>query len=345
MPCERYRSAVIDKPVQLGYNLSNNMLRSPDQDMNGNNPDSNKRPHPSAKDPLEVRIRGLIRDQAYSDSQGEKMWGESRKIQIAYFQDALVHLDNPKYVHDKTQEALEKIARSTNAHIVSGKENVTGLKTPALIILNHYSGYKLTALKHEELDADFGDMEELYPFPSFFAPMVPVAKAVGEDVALYDAHLEYSDIEKSLPLRKVQEEAGLLVIPEDGGNFTSTLEATRKLTKEKPRSLLVVFPEGESSGKRNNGGPYDMVEFHTGSFVIAAELGMPIVPAVQYFNAEKGFQVAVLPPLTDIKVFPKESDGKPTLESKEYYANLTSSTHDAMQKALNALTGKASADR
>lgn len=307
-------------------------------DMNGKRPD-NKNPHPSAKDPLEVRIRRLIREQAYATPEGEQMWRDTKAIQLEYFQDALAHLNDPKYVHNSTQNTLERIARATNAHIVDGREYAEQLDTPALVVFNHYSGYKLTALKPDEIDADFGDMEELYPFPSFYAPLFPVAKAVGDDVKLYDAHLEYGRKDKALPLRRVQEEAGILVVPEKGGSFETTLDATKKMIEGRPRSLIVVFPEGQTSGKRNNGTPYDMLPFRTGAFAIAAEAGIPVLPVVQYFNPNKGFEIVVLPPLKDLKVFEKGPDGKQTQESRDYYENLANTTHDAMQSSLNVLSG------
>lgn len=335
----------IDHGSDLRYNNINttrfNMLDNQENNMNHQPSNPNRKPHPSAKDPLEIRIRGLIREQAYSSLEGVNMWEESKRIQQQYFNDSLSNLDNPSYVHDRTQEVLREISQATKAHIIKGKEYVRSLKTPALIALNHYSGYKLNAFKPGEIDADFGEMEELYPFPSFFASMVPVAREVGDDVTLYDAHLEYGKKEDNMPLKKVQEEAGLLVIPEQNGGFTSTLESTKKIIEEHPRSLLVVFPEGESSGKRNNGGPYDMVDFHTGAFVIAGELGIPVLPAVQYFHPENGFQVVVLPPIGP-RSFEKGLDGKATEESKAYYEQLAKETHDKMQLELNQLMGKES---
>lgn len=339
----------VDHSGNLGYNYMNSrvlnvMPNSPIQpeNMNPTHVNKDRKPHPSASDPLEVRIRGLIREQAYSTAEGMKMWGESRQIQQHFFQDVLSHLDDPSYIHDKTQETLRKLAGTTNAEIVNGEENARQIKTPALVVLNHYSGYKLNSLKPEDLDTDFGKMEELYPFPSFFASLVPVAQAVGEGTGLYDAHLEYSTKEANTSLRQVQEAAGLLVIPESNGGLSSTLASTRELLEEHPNSLLVVFPEGESSGKRNNGTPYDMMPFHSGAFVIAAELGIPILPAVQYFNPERGFEVSVLPPLKDIQTFAKDPNGRPTEESKVYYENLAELTHQKMQSELNKLSGKQS---
>jgi 1-acyl-sn-glycerol-3-phosphate acyltransferase len=267
------------------------------------------------------------------------MWQKTKELQRDYFKDAAAHMEDSAYIHDATQKVLNDIAVATNTQIVSGKENISDIKTPALVVLNHYSGYKLTSLKSDDLEIDFGKMEELYPFPSFFASMIPVARGIGQDVTLHDAHLEYGRKEDDSLLRKIQEKAGLLVISEENGGFKDTLDATRQIIDKNPKSLIVVFPEGESSGKRNEGGPYDMVAFHTGAFVIAGELGLPVIPAVQYFNPDTGFQVVVLPPI-ESRVFEKGPDGKPTAESKEYYEKLAQETHDKMQYELDRLMGK-----
>lgn len=339
---DNYQS--IDHGGELRYNSRGltdryNMLPSPD-DMNGKPDDKGKRPHPSMAEPLEVRIRGLIQKQAYETPLGIKMWSDVKRIQKEYFTEASEHLNNSPYVHDKTQETLGEISRATNAQVIKGKECLRQLNTPALVVLNHYSGYKLTSFTPEDIPvADFGSMPELYPFPAFYASLYPAAKEIGSDVSLYDAHLEYAKEKEDNKLRRIQEEAGLLIIPEEDGGFPATLEATRKIVTTHPRSLLVVFPEGESSGKRNNGGPYDMVNFHTGAFVIAAELGLPVVPAVQYFNPEKGFQVSVLP-FFHPKTFEKGPDGKPTEESKAYYRQVALEVHGNMQRELDILSGK-----
>jgi hypothetical protein len=308
--------------------------------MPDQNHDTGRKPHPSPFDPLEMRIRSLIREQAFSSRLGRRMWFRTREIQKKFFNDALNHLDDSRYIHDRTQETLRQIAGVMNSKIVSGYENLVDVHIPAVIGLNHYSGYKLNSLRPEEVLSDFGTMKELYPFLSFFAALSPVARVLGEDVALYDFHLEYGQKSQNLALRKIQEEAGLLVIPEQSGGFSFLLDAARKFIIEKQRVLLVGFPEGESSGKRNNGGPYDLVPFHTGVFVIAAELGIPFLPAVQFFNPEVGFQVSVLPSI-EPKVFERSSDGKLTKEAKDYYEKLAFETRQRMQIELKALTSLA----
>lgn len=345
--CDTLQS--VDHSPNMGYNIRNSrvlngMLQSPDQpeNMNTTTASKDRKPHPSASDPLEVRIRGLIREQAYATPEGMKMWGDAKVIQRDFFTDVLPRASEEQYVHDKTQEALRRLSDAMNAEIVAGRENAERINTPALVVMNHYSGYKLNSFKPGEIDTEFGKMEELYPFPSFFASLIPVAEAVGKGTGLYDAHLEYSSKEENTPLRRVQENAGLLVIPESNGGLSSTRESTRHLLEKRPNSLLVVFPEGESSGKRNKGGPYDMMPFHSGAFVIAAELGLPVLPVAQFFNPERGFEISVMPPLMDIKRFEKGPDGKPTQESKEYYESLAQETHNQMQIQLDRLSGKKS---
>ena len=292
------------------------------KDMAGES--NSRRPHPKKDDPLEIRIRDLIREQAYRTPQGKQMWEKSKDAQLRYFREALGRIDDVTYVHERTQQLLSELAKITNAHIVLGEENLRDLRLPALVVLNHYSGYKNTTLQREELGIDLGEMDELYPFPVFYSSVVPAARKLGEEVSLYDAHLEYSPDET--PLRKLQEEAGLLVIPENGASFQAVLELTRDTIKRDPNSLVVVFPEGETSGKRNSGGPYDMVSFHTGPFAIASILGIPVLPVAQYFNPESGFEIGI-----------GKSIQPDTNRPREEYSRLAESTRQEMRGLLSQM--------
>lgn len=285
-----------------------------------------RNPHPRRGDPLENRIRGLIRDQAYSTELGRRVFSETKKLQVAYFKDSLANISNPDVIHEKTQTLLHDLAKATNAHIVEGQDVLETLPKgkPLFTETNHYSGYKLTAIEQAELGVNYPEIDEIFPFPLFYAPMIPMADAL-EDY-LYDAHLE-------LPgeLRRVQEGAGLLVVPEDDGSFIAIKKETGKLISRHPNSLIVIFPEGGTSGKRNNGGPFDMDKFHGGSFAIAESLGISVVPVYQYFNPKSGFEIGILDPV-DFTGVPETKD----LDArKTYFSELAENTRVKMQHHLN----------
>lgn len=287
--------------------------------MSMENGNGKRPPHPFRNDPLEQRIRGLIRDNVCSTVKGREMFAKVNDLQIDYFRDAIGNIGKPGVTHDRTQELLKELSQVTNSRIVQGAENLDSLpkKSPVFAMVNHFSGYKLVAIEQGTLGVDSPDIDQIYPFPIFYSSLVPVAEALEDN--LYDAHLELP-----APLLKVQEEAGLLVVPPGEGQFKTVVERTEDHLKEHPNSLLVLFPEGESSGKRNNGGPYDMVGFHAGSFIIAAKKGIPVVPIAQYFNPNSGFELAIFPS------FKLDPNG-----DRAYFEQMAANTRQEMQAWLD----------
>lgn len=285
-----------------------------------------RNPHPKKDDPLEQRIRGLIRQEVYSTPRGQQMFSQVDVLQRKYFRECLLRLNDTKYIHDTTQDLLRQLSEVTNSRIVEGEDHLAGLKrgSPAFAIVNHFSAYKLITMEDKELGLDFPDDREIYPFPIFFSPVYPVAQRLGDN--LYDAHLE-------LPgsLARIQEAAGLLVVPKDNGAFGSIRDRTEELIQRRPNSLTVIFPEGGTSGKRNMGGPYDLDRFHGGSFAIAEELGIPVIPVCQYFNPDSGFEIGILPQV--------KFDNPPLAENKdarkEYFSSVAGNTRQQMQAWLN----------
>lgn len=286
--------------------------------------DQTRNPHPRRDDPLEQRIRGLIRDQVYSTDLGRRMFNEAGKAQLAYFRDSLAHLADQDLIRDQTQALLKEIARVTNAQIVHGKENLAKVPKGASVFaqVNHFSGYKLAAIDQKDLGLDLPEIDEIFPYPLFYSSLVPVAEALGDN--LYMAQLEYPS-----PLLEVQKGAGLLLVPLEKGQYDEVLRRTKEHIAKYPNPLIVLFPEGGTSGKRNGGGPYDLEPFHTGSFRIAAELGITVLPVVQYFNPTAGFEVAVFEPIS------LDPNG-----GKDYIAGISEKTQQKMQAWLD--TKKAS---
>lgn len=285
-----------------------------------------RKPHPSRNEPLEVRIRGLIEDQAYSTDLGRRMFGDARHILVDYFRESLANAGNPELIHDKTQEALKQLAGTTNARIVSGEDKLESLPkgAPIFALVNHYSGYKLMDIEQSDFGVDFEGMDYVVPFPFFYSSLIPAAEKLGDN--LYDAHLAMPDV-----FGRIQEESGLLVIPTENNAYVDIKRKTKEIIDKTPNALIAIFPEGESSGKRNNGGPYDLVKFHGGSIAIAYELGIPVIPICQYFNPESGFEVGILDSIRFDNV-PESSDKD---ARKEYFAGKAEEARSKMQSWLD----------
>jgi hypothetical protein len=285
-------------------------------------------PHPRKDDLNEQRIREQIENEVYSTELGKKMFGQVYDLQVAYFKSSLGHLEDKNLIHDDTQKTLEAISIATNSQIVEGREVLENLPkhSPVMVVANHYGGFKLTMIEQEKIGLNVGTekIDDLPPFPLYYAAFKPAANILEDN--LYDAHLELPE-----PLLKIQEAAGLLVVPENNKAFPEIKRRTEEITKIHPNSMLVVFPEAGTSGKRNGGGPYNLDKFHSGSFAIAEELGLPLIPMAQYFNPQKGFE---------IKLFDRVNlDGAPGADNmdarREFFSKVSAETQNEMQVWLN----------
>lgn len=101
------------------------------------------------------------------------------------------------------------------------------------------------------------------------------------------------------------------------------ISESRKFFAQHPNAALSILPEGKTSGKSNGISPYDLEEFRTGAFVVAAQLEVPIIPVTQKFINNK-FEVKILKPIY--------LNNRTT---KNEFADVAASTREEMQSHLN----------
>lgn len=278
--------------------------------------------HPDQTTDQERRIVSAITQEMLKTQWAKKTFAKARDLMKDYFKASLENLESPRIIHDSTQVILKELSDIFQTRIVEGEDNLEKVQKnlPAFVVTNHLGTYKLTAIKPEELGISM-PTEVIHPFPMFYASLFPVAQKLGDN--LYEAAYPYEQ-----PIRKVQEAAGSIIVPAGEGVLQAAMDNTRQTMSRYANGLFAIFPEGGTSGKRNNGGPYDLERFHTGPFVIAAQLGVPIVPVAQYFNPDSGFELAVFPPIRLAKN-----------TTKEQFAQVASETQQQMQKWLNTRAG------
>lgn len=258
---------------------------------------------PKEDDPKERRIVKAIKDQLLSAAWARDIFRQTAEIQLEHLKISLQHLDEPQFTHDNTQKVLERLAELTYSKIVAGEKylNMLSKGEPILLLTNHLGVYKLNSWPIEELKEKTGltgpVQPVFYPCPLYFSAMYPIARALDNN--LYIASFEYPGL-----LGKIFRATGSIEVPpkddlSQGKNRTEVLiDSTRRLVEANHNAVIVSFPEGGTTGKRNGGGPYDLESFHTGSYVIAASLGLPILPVAQYFDPNRGFELRIFEPLT-----------------------------------------------
>ncbi len=295
---------------------------------------------PKLSEPAEKRIIDLVNVGLLSTEKARSQMQLQKTLLHDYFVASNEALNNgqEKEIFHRTQELLKEMAKQWNTKIVAGEENLQKIPDgqPFFIVTNHLGAYKPLGFKPEELGGDYSKMpiEILYPFPAFFAALMPIAEKKGD--TLHQTAYEYPH-----PVGEVQTAAGSLIFAPNEG--LEVLEVnTKKVVDAYPNSALVIFPEGGTSGKKSGGGIYDLERFKSGAFVIAGSLHFPIVPAVQYYNPDSGFEISILKPIVDLKTFEEQADGKPSLEGLNYYSTVAKDTQAQMQQELHRLIGKPS---
>lgn len=281
-----------------------------------------KKPHKD--DPKEVRITDVISKEVLREQWARDAFSRVGEIQINYLREMLVDLPNANLVHDKTQQTLEEISKLLHSTIVEGQEHVDGLPKgqSVLIATNHFGAYKLLGINpQQELGVRIEGYDFLYPYPMYFAAFSPVAEALGDN-------LYYVSDDFPLVFGDIHREAGFINVPPakvvTQGRTGILEEQTRSLLETHPHAAIVNYPEGGTSGKYSGLGPYDLDPFKTGAYVIAAHLGIPILPVAQYFDPQEGFKLRVFEPVI---LDPK---GTP-----DYFSSIAQGNQEEMQAWLN----------
>lgn len=259
---------------------------------------------PTLADPKEVEIIKVMEKEALSTPLGRDIIDKEKLAIKANLKDILAHLGDSSYTHAQGRQTVAEVAGIINATIVSGQERLQELDKgkPVLFSANHLGVYKLAGLTPEDL-SEIGfksehDIPDIYysPIP-FYAPFYPAAKQLNDDI--YMAALEEPGL-----LGELSRATGYVDVPPsadmlpgfDGtgpGRVEMLTESTGEFFEERPSSAVLVFPEGGTTGKRNGGNPYKLEKFHSGLFVIASNLEVPVVLLAHHFDPNKGFEVAV----------------------------------------------------
>lgn len=252
--------------------------------------------------PEEKKIMALLKEELISTDWAKDTFSDIQKMLVRYFSDSLSNIQNSLYVHDRTQQLLIDIATITKSKIVEGQENLKDFPkgSPVFLFTNHLGLYKLATIDPKE-ELGLGDVgvDKMYSLPLFHASNVPVAEALNDN--LYIAAFEFpgrvGEIQKMAGgvIIRLEEEKDLL---KDNVRGTDRLiTQTRNFMDHHPNGALSILPEGKTSGKRAGKSSYDLDDFKTGAFVVAAALEIPILPVPQYFNPNSGFEVGILEPI------------------------------------------------
>lgn len=250
---------------------------------------------PRRDDPQDIAYVEKLERRVLQEKWAKEAFATIRQIQIEYLREVLAKSDDTALVYERTQAILKEIAELLRTEIAEGAEFLEKIPkgSPVLLMSNHFSLYKLTGFNPErELGLQIPNYRYLCPTPMFIAGFAPIAKHLRNTLSI---------VSDDFPgvLGKIHREAGFVHVPPKEalttGRTAYLLEQTRKLFTRRPKTALVNFPEGQTSGKHTGLGPYDLDPFKTGGYVIAGQLGVRVIPVAQCFDPQKGLRLKVFP--------------------------------------------------
>lgn len=272
------------------------------------------------QDPKEIRIRGLLKQELLSTTWAREALGKAKSHLKDFFKKTLV---NPQEARQDYTHLLKDLAEDTHTKIVSGSEN---LQSPLLdknkgviVVLNHFGVAKMTDIDPLEVGLPANQLGMDEPFPMRHATVSKISGQMNRPI------FETAG-EQPFPINNIQKNIGEIMITYgQSGGLNQLKDAVGQTLAKNPTALMVMYPEGGTSGKWNGGRIYDLGDFKTGAFVIAAEFGLPVLPVCQYFNPNRGFELGILPPILIQKTV-----------DRSYYQNIAKEIQNSMQQWLNS---------
>ncbi|MBI4099860.1 hypothetical protein HY440_02530 [Candidatus Microgenomates bacterium] len=244
---------------------------------------------PRASDPLEAAIRTKLESLVRSPWAEEAM--ESLRLaQADFLSFAFKNFEDSEKVRRQHDQILPQLAQICRTKIKAGEDFLKDIPGSLILVTNHLGLPKLTRIDNHDHHLPV-ELDEIEPFLIRYAPLTLVADSLG-------AKIHEVSIELPEGLLQIQESCGVLTIPVSGlGRTGQLVRRVQDALATGEKQALVMYPEGGTSGKRNSGGPYDLDEFHSGSFVVAATSGLPILPVCQFFDSERGMELDIMSPV------------------------------------------------
>jgi hypothetical protein len=228
---------------------------------------------------------------------------------IARLRDLLVEYSNQALCSELSETDLSRLQRDLDLDLVSTlgtrffvERGIVELPGEACIVVTNHLGLG-KAVKFDRAAlacrATVEPFEDSHVFPNdepfmlrSAAVRVALEKALGER-PVFAVQIQYP----ALGMR-IQRGYGSILLGSNGrGSVSALAQVARTLLETVPQLIISITPEGGTSGKRTP--PWDphlLEPFHTGAFVVADQLGLPIVPVVQVVGAEVGHRVVVMAP-------------------------------------------------
>jgi hypothetical protein len=205
---------------------------------------------------------------------------EVRQLQIDFF-NSCINRQDKKYVQSAFINLLVNIQE---IFPIKFKEYTNVFPSKCLIVSNHLGIGKLAKIFPKDLSSSNdsflpnNDSFIFLGFPLFYYLFVKQNCSFNN---IKTISIPY----ESTPISILQNY--LSIIPTQKREF-------REILINSSIDYLLVFPEGGTSGKRNQKGIYSLEDFNEGYLKFSIKLGMKILPIIQYLNKKGEYELIKL---------------------------------------------------
>jgi hypothetical protein len=176
-----------------------------------------------------------------------------------------------------------------------------------IVISNHIGANKLVKIFPGDMSLDVSAKQDsritqLVNNDSFLLLFSPVIKAISllgknKILAFIPVLMSYPE-----PHRTYAEKLGFVCIDsKSSGNFSGLLEKVKCRISDAKQSdkipVVIIFPEGGTSGKRSGRDPYQLEDFKSGFYRLALELKVGVQPVLVGFKKDFRFWAKAMLPI------------------------------------------------
>jgi len=246
----------------------------------------------SQDDPLEIALRIRIENILTQSAWATTALTRARTTLTHCLTEALAY----RHVPERLRAISRRACKVTAACIRTRVTNPTDLRIharildgPCLVLMNHLAVFKQCSIHTADVHVHIPQFPRICPFWADIAVVYPLARVWRHELSLV-SHV-YPGVFHELHLA-----AGYVhVHPIDTTDRITHIEMqVRALLARQPHTMLVMFPEGRTSGKINESDPYHLLPYRRGAYALARTLDIPRILVAQFFDPHLGMRLHIL---------------------------------------------------
>lgn len=224
--------------------------------------------------------------------EGFKKLADLKSVQLSFLANSIFKTEfTPSAFRACIKEIFQRVLMFSN------KESLEPLPDGLIVITNHLGLNKLTKIYPseilQELPHEFVlELPRLENDDPFVLLLAPITEYLSSQ---FDTSGEFAIIYVFMKLEPVFENIlqriNAVTVERDKPNQYPKLKQdietkVYELKKQHKKPLIVIFPEGGTSGKSNSADPYQLLEFKKGYRLLAKDLNLPILPVAVKFDSD-----------------------------------------------------------